>query len=116
MHDLKWSDTEKKIARAVFDIALQKELAATMARFKELALAATTPDDLWETERFLHHARRGIDDKYDYRYSQLPLLFARLVLENLIKREELQKLGQDKLAIIDDVIELNKKYLAENDE
>jgi len=47
MPDMPWSATEKKIARRVFDAALQSELADIMADFKARAVRASTPDDLW---------------------------------------------------------------------
>jgi len=116
MHDFKWSDTEKKVARAAYDTALQKELAATLARCKELANAANSPDDLWGIEAYIQKARKRIDAKYDYRYSRLPLLLAQLVFQNLIKREDLQKLAQDKLEIIDGLLEKDRNYFHESDE
>ncbi|MBI3727915.1 MAG: hypothetical protein HY254_06230 [Burkholderiales bacterium] len=116
MRDFKWSDTEKKIARAAYDTALQKELAAIMARFKELANAANSPGDMWEIELYLQNARKSIDAKYVYRYSRLPVLLSQLVLENLIKREDLQKLAQDKLDAIDSILEINRNYLSADDE
>jgi hypothetical protein len=69
VHDLKWSVTEKKIARRAFDAALQRELAAIMSKFKELAASASAPEDIWAVEEYLNSRRRQIDSKYDYRYS-----------------------------------------------
>lgn len=40
MHDLKWSESEKKIARRVFETALQQELSEVVSRFKEMAAHA----------------------------------------------------------------------------
>ena len=50
MSDIKWSQSEKKAARAVFDAALQRECAAILSRLKELATSAKTPQDMWEIE------------------------------------------------------------------
>ncbi|MFZ6641110.1 hypothetical protein ACO0LL_15280 [Undibacterium sp. TC4M20W] len=116
MYDFKWSDTEKKVARAAYDNALQKEMAAITARFKELANAVNSPDELWEIEAYLQKARKRIDTKYDYRYSRLPLLLAQLVFQNLVKREDLQKLSQDKLEIIDSLLEKDRNYFYESDQ
>ncbi|MFZ6777664.1 hypothetical protein ACO0LD_12610 [Undibacterium sp. Ji83W] len=116
MRDFKWSDTEKKIARAAYDTALQKELTAIMAKFKELAVAVNSPGDMWDIEHYLQNARKDIDAKYVYRYSRLLALLSQLVLENLIKREDLQKLAQDKLEIIDSLLEKHRNYLSEDDE
>jgi hypothetical protein len=81
MNDRAWTNAEKKIARRAFEAALEAALAAVMAEFKAKAAAATTPDDMWSVERLLRERRREIDETVDYRYSQLLVVFGRLILE-----------------------------------
>lgn len=100
MHDIQWSVPEKKIARQVFESALLAELAEVIADFKHRAGAASTADDLWSIEEYLHRRRREIDEKYDYRYSQLLLIFGRLLREGRIDESQLAGLGADKLSFI----------------
>lgn len=100
MHDIKWTHSEQKAARAVFDAALQRELAAILAKLKELAASAKTPQDMWEIEKYLTQQRRQIDSKYDYRYSQLIEVFGRLLREKWIEEKELKTLSAEKLAWI----------------
>jgi len=100
MHDLKWSHSEKKIARAAFDAALDAALAKVMAEFKRKANAATTPSDMWEIEDYLRRQRREIDETFDYRYSQLPSVFAQLIREGHLDESRLAGLSEDKLADI----------------
>ncbi|MBI3154993.1 MAG: hypothetical protein HYZ20_06260 [Burkholderiales bacterium] len=98
MVDFKWSESEKKIARRVFRAALETELAEVMADFKARAAAAKVPDDLWSIQEHLDRVRREIDIKYDYRYSQLPLVFGRLLRESRIQELDLAGLADDKIA------------------
>ncbi len=70
-----WSESEKKLARRVFEAALTAELAELMADFKARAAHAAEPDDMWAVQEHLYCKRREIDEKYDYRYAQLPLVF-----------------------------------------
>lgn len=100
MFSAKWSESEKRIARRVFDAALQRELAEVMAEFKQRAAAAKEPEDMWSVEQFLATARRDIDSKYDYRYSQLDLVFGRLLRERRIRERDLRGLSEDRLAYI----------------
>ena len=100
VHDLKWSTSEKKLARAVFDAALERESASLLCEFKIRAAKATTPQDLWKIQDYLAQQRRDIDSKYDYRYSQLILVFGRLLRENWIEECELQALSPEKLSYI----------------
>ena len=100
MHHLKWSDREKKLCRQVYDSALERELAETVAEFKRLAAQVATAVDMWPLQEFLHRRQRDIDYKYDYRYSQLPMVFGRLLREGRIKEEALAGLSEDKLAAI----------------
>jgi hypothetical protein len=95
-----WSDREKKIARRVFDAALTAELAEVMADFKSRAAAAIEPDNMWSIQEHLFHTRRDIDQKYDYRYSQLLFVFGRLVREGRVQEADLAGLSEDKLAVI----------------
>jgi hypothetical protein len=44
--------------------------------------------------------RRGIDRRYDYRYSILPLVFAYLLRDGRLSEDDLSGLGQEKLDLI----------------
>src|SRR6185312_17198225 len=61
-HDLKWSPSEKKIARKAYDAALQSVLGKVMAEFKRRAAAASTPTEMWDVEDYLRHQRREINE------------------------------------------------------
>ncbi len=97
MQDIKWTAAEKKIARRVFAAALQREYADIIARLKALAAQADTPEALWVVHDFLSEQRRQIDVKYDYRYSQLIVVFGRLLREKWIAEDELVGLAEDKM-------------------
>jgi hypothetical protein len=106
LHNLNWSSSEKKAARAAFDAALEKALARAMAEFKSRAEAAASPSDMWEIESFLRQRRREIDETFDFRYSQLPLVFARLMQSGLLEERELAGLSEEKLEIIRSLLSL----------
>jgi hypothetical protein len=97
MHDRKWTASEKKIARRAFEAALESALARIMVEFKAKAAAAATPSDIWEVGDWLRKRRREIDELFDYRYSQLPLVFARLIVEGHLDEGRLTGLAEDKL-------------------
>lgn len=59
-----------------------------------------SPGDIWGLHDFLTQERRQIDDKYDYRYSRLILVFARLMSEGWLKKEDLDGLKEDKISRI----------------
>ena len=67
---------------------------------KQKADQIKEPADLWDLEHYLTQRRKEIDRKYDYRYSQLDLVFARLLREKWIDEEDLRGLGEDKLRAI----------------
>ena len=97
MHDEKWTDREKKIARRVFESAVSEELNSTIADFKARAAAVSEPEDMWALEHYLRERRRDIDRKYDYRYSQLIWVFGQLLREGRIREEQLAGLSEEKL-------------------
>ena len=63
-------------------------------------LEASDPDEIWQLHDFLNTKRREIDDKYDFRYSMLILVFARLLKEGWIDAQDLEGLREDKITKI----------------
>ena len=96
MQHTTWTEAEKKIARRVVNAALQRELAEVMAEFKSRAADAKEPDDMWSVLEFLAKAQQQIDTKYDFRYSQLPIVLGRLLRENRIEAGDLTGLSDAK--------------------
>ncbi len=100
MLDLKWSHAEKVIARRAFDLALQKELQATIHEAKRRAAKVEEPSELWELERWLTERRNEINRRYDYRYSVLTIVFAHPVRDGHLRMDDLHGLGSEKLELI----------------
>jgi hypothetical protein len=100
MFDLKWSPSEKKVARSAYEHAVQAALEKLMTGVKARAASIATPADLWALEDYLRQQRRDIDDIFDYRYSRLILVFARLIHEGYVDEAQLSGLSEDKLEII----------------
>jgi Photoprotection regulator fluorescence recovery protein len=100
MRDWTWSPAEKAIAHKTFDLALDKELEAVLREAKARASRASEASDLWKLESWLGKRRREIDNKYDFRYSVLPLVFGGLLREGSISEQDLRGLGEEKLEAI----------------
>jgi Photoprotection regulator fluorescence recovery protein len=98
--DIEWSQTEQKVAKEAFDKAYEREIKGLMALVQEKAGAIAQLDDMWSLHDFLSAKRHEIDGKYDYRYSFLIFVFARLVKEEWLHINELEGLAQEKLAKI----------------
>ena len=90
-----WTNSEKKIARRVFEEARQKVLAKALATFKAEAAAADI-DEMWAMIDRLRERRREIDELLDFRYSQLTFVFPRLILEGYLDEQQLEGLSEDK--------------------
>ena len=69
-----------------------------MRETRERAARIREASELWELERWLGERRREIDEKYDYRYSELLTVVARLIRERRLSEEDLEGLEPDKLA------------------
>jgi len=100
MQDLKWSAAEKVIARKAFNLALERELQAVILEAKSKAAKIQEPSGLWELEQYLTQRRQEIDRMYDYRYSVLPLVLAKLLSRGRLVEEELYGLSEDQLGWI----------------
>lgn len=100
MQNLRWSATEKSIARKAFEDALETELQRTVAEFKSRGARVKEAGELWEIEGWLAERRKEINEKYDYRYSVLPMVLGRLINEDRIQEDQLRGLRTDKLELI----------------
>ena len=109
-NELKWSKSEKAIARTVFDAALDRELQEVIQEAQQKANQIKEPADLWDLEHYLTERRKEINRKYDYRYSQLTHVFGRLLYEGRVSEEELRGLCEDKLKSIRSLAEFFAKY------
>jgi hypothetical protein len=89
MFDLKWSASEKKIAREAYDAAWETAIAKRMGEFKRRANAASSASDMWAVETYLREKRKEIGEMFDYRYSQLPLVFAWAIRVGYMNEERL---------------------------
>lgn len=95
-----WSKKEKAVARGAFENAYEKECKELIKQIQNRANEANNPNDIWRLHDFLTERIKEIEDKYDYRYSMLIFVFARLMKEGWIKIGDLEGLNEDKIAKI----------------
>ena len=93
-----WSKSQKKHARELFDLALEREYKTQIEEIN--AKEITSRDEVWELRDRLNAKAKEMDEKYDYRYSQLIWVFARLVRDGYLSIEELEPLGEEKYEAI----------------
>ncbi len=106
MRDLKWSKAEKKIARRAFDMAYARECADLIKKIQTKAEKLSDPEDIWKFHDFMRNEAREIGKKYDYRYSVLHLVFAGLLKDGWLTKDELKGLSEDKLNRINRLLDL----------
>ncbi|BAZ06231.1 hypothetical protein [Calothrix sp. NIES-3974] len=94
---IEWTEIEKTIARKAFDKAYARETSALIEEISSQAGAIKQLEQIWNLHDYLSARRHEIDGKYDYRYSMLVFVFARLVQEGWLQLEELEGLATDKL-------------------
>jgi Photoprotection regulator fluorescence recovery protein len=95
-----WSQTEQEIAEEVFKRAYEREINALIQTVCEKANSIAQPDDMWSLHDFLSARRHDVDGKYEYAYSSLLFVFAKLLKEGWLNLDELNGLSKDKLAKI----------------
>ena len=99
--EAKWSPAEKKIARQAYQAAFLRQCATITERAKRMFESSSPPDGIWRLHDYLSRERRKVDLKYDYRYSVLISVFAQLLSEGWLKKEDLDGLDADKIAQIE---------------
>ena len=102
---MEWSKKEKEIAHLAYRTAYERECRAIALNTRKMAEGLNEPSDLWKIHDFLTKKREETDHKYDYRYSILLTLFARLLCEGWIKEEDLIGLSGDKLQEVHRIVE-----------
>lgn len=100
---LHWTKSEKQTARRIFDKALDAHCAAITAEVKRMIANLTHPSEIWRIHDYLSEHRRDVDRTYDYRYSMLPMVFARLLSEGRLREADLADFDQKKIDSIKDL-------------
>ena len=100
IYDLKWSSDEKKVARKAFDNAYQREMDNIKSSLMDKVSQIKTNADIWVIDDFLSEKRKIVDSKYDYRYSQLIMVFSILLSEGYLKEEDISELAEEKREVI----------------
>ena len=100
MSEINWSESEKQGAEKAFKRAYKREINSLIEEIKHKVAKITEIDEVWQLHDLLSARRHEIDGKYDYRYSVLVFVFAKLVKEGWLNPEELKFLERDKLAKI----------------
>ena len=107
--DFTWSPGQKKAARAAFDLAIAREFKAIRQHVEAMLKNNAEDRVIWKLEEYLYEKRREIDQKYDYRYSVLMLVFPRLVHEGWLTLDELDGIGEEKVEVFRRLQELSRK-------
>jgi hypothetical protein len=100
MEHIPWSPSERHGAREVCERAAEAESQELLAAFRGRAAATRALQKLWLLRRELETSGREFPVKFDYRYSQLLLVFGSLVCDGRVYEGELNALSQEKPAII----------------
>ena len=98
--ELRWSKSERAIARKAFDHALNQELQEVIRQAKQTAAEIKESSEVWELEEYLTKRRKEIDRKYEYRASKLNFVFGTLLHEGRLAEHDLRGLREDKLEAI----------------
>lgn len=95
--NLRWSNSERKIARRAFEDALNQELQEVVHKTKQMAAEIKEPSEVWDLEQYLAERRKEINRRYEFREAKLSQVFGTLLYEGRLTEEQLRGLGEDKL-------------------
>jgi hypothetical protein len=89
--DYNWTKSEKQISKKIFNLALQRDYEKLYEHINSKTV--DSPEQVWKLQDYLNKKAKEFDEKYDYRYSQLLIVFMRLVNEGLLTIDELDGLS-----------------------
>jgi Photoprotection regulator fluorescence recovery protein len=104
--EFEWSKVEKQAARMVFETAYERECRAIRAKVVKMMEDRRDHRKIWRIHDYLSEQRRETDKKYDYRYSVLIWVFARLFREGWLTADDLNGLRQEKIDKIKELARL----------
>ena len=104
LDEFEWSKLEKKIARAAFAKAQEREFSDFAEQIRSEADKISGPDDIWAFYGLMSERLREIDEKYDYRYSVLIRVFARLMKDGWLNLGDLEGFADEKIDRIQSLI------------
>ena len=99
-NEVTWTATEKKIARRAFDKAFERHCTKITLEARKMLENLSAPSDIWRVHEYLSENRKTVDRIYQYRYSDLLLVFARLMRDEWLTEADLAGLQQEKIASI----------------
>jgi len=89
----KWSKKDKEIAKKAFNNAYNRECMSLINEVNGSNIQ--NPEQLWNLCDRLCNRRKEIEEKYDYRYSVLIFVFARLIKDGYLNYEELSGISRE---------------------
>ncbi len=98
--EVTWTATEKKTARRAFDKAFERHCATITAEARRMLENVGAPSDIWRVQEYLSEHRKTVDRIYQYKYSDLLLVFSRLMRDGWLRETDLVGLQQEKIARI----------------
>ncbi|MGD0909439.1 MAG: hypothetical protein ABSA96_17805 [Candidatus Acidiferrales bacterium] len=98
-----WTSAEKKLARKAFEKAYEAECATITAEANRMIASAKTPSDIWLVHDYLSERRKAVDLIYDYRYSVLIQVFARLLRDGWLTEADFDGIDKEK---VDSIIQI----------
>ena len=101
---MKWNTEEKKQARALYELAKQRDYEKLMANVKKRV--PKKPEDVWQLQKYLNEQAKEFDRVYQFRYGYILETFVYLVRKGILKKEELQPLGEEKSCYINDLLRI----------
>ena len=100
-----WTKAEKQIAKKAFNLAKSRDYQYLINTINSKDI--NSQNQIWELRDLLNKKAKEFNNKFDYRYSQLLILFIQYINEGLLRIEELEGLSEDKIYIIRDAVEGN---------
>lgn len=95
-----WTAEEVRIGRMAFDRAYSRAVATLIETLQERVNGLSSAEAVWQVHDYLSIQRHAIEGRFDFREPGLLFVFAGLLKDRLVSREELEGLDPAKLAKI----------------
>ena len=88
-YEVTWTATDKKTARRAFDKAFERHCTTITAETRRMLENVTAASDIWRVQKYLSEHRKTVDRIYQYKYSDLQLVFSMLMRDGWLTEADL---------------------------
>jgi hypothetical protein len=98
-----WPKSEKILAQKILGVALNREMLEIRKRISKTVTDYKEHEDIWKLHKYLSDKKKEMDSKYELKYSQMILVFGRMIREGYLREDDFNGLSESKIKAVKEI-------------